>query len=133
MLATIAITGSIQLWDRRCDGNGGCDLPAPLSAKMAVSGEVSEPAGPGQLGLFRVPLADEGRAVDFQVFWVAPPDGTKPYLVAQIRLTEAGRLITECTQYASADQPGFFPVGMCSGFLPDAKGSRQVGVTFYRH
>ncbi len=131
IFATIAVTGSVQFWDRRCDDGGRCGLPSALSERMPVAGTVTEPEGPGKLGLFHVPLNSGERSVDFQVFWVAPPDGSHPYLVTQARLTEGGRIITECTQYAD-EKAVYFPVGMCSGFVPDNDGTRQIGVTFYK-
>ncbi len=131
IVATIAVTGSVQFWDRHCEAGARCGLPSALSEKMPVAGSVREPEGPGKLSLYRVPLTSGERSVDFQVFWVAPPDGSAPYLVTQARLTEAGRLVSECTQYAD-EKPVYFPVGMCSGFVPDAGGTRQIGVTFYK-
>lgn len=133
ILTTIAITGGIQLWDRTCDAHARCGLPQALTAKLPVAGSVTEPERAGTFQEFHLPLEQDGRVVDFQVLWVAPPDGSKPYLVAQSRVRENGRLITECTQYAAADKPVFFPVGACSGFIPNEDGTtRQVGVTFYK-
>lgn len=133
LVLAIAVHGTLQFWQRACDAKGRCGLPAPLSEKFAVEGSVKEPSAPGQLEQFRQTLADGDRVIDFQVFWVAPPEGSTPYLVSQARVSEAGRLITECTQYAAQGQEVFFPVGACSGFLPAADGSvRQLGVTFYK-
>lgn len=130
--ATVAVTGSVQFWERTCDAGGTCGLPTAATDRMFINGEVHEPAAPGRLESFDVTLATPSHAIEFHVFWVAPPDGTKPYLVSQARIKEGERFVTECTQYHDADREVFFPVGMCSGYEPHGEGARQVGVTFYK-
>lgn len=130
--ATILVSGSVQFWQRTCDAEGKCGLPSAVTDRFPVSGEVKAPARPGQLESFDASFATPSHAVQFQVFWVAPPDGSKPYLVSQARVKEGDRFVTECTQYADADRAVFFPVGMCSGYEPNGEGTRQVGITFYK-
>lgn len=130
--ATIAVSGSVQFWERTCDASGKCGLPTAVTDRFAISGEVKEPTGPGKLEVFDATHATPSHSLKFQVFWVAPPDGSKPYLVAQSRVKEGERLVTECTQYADAGREVYFPVGMCSGYEPKGDGARQVGVTFYK-
>jgi hypothetical protein len=129
---TVLVLGSVQFWERTCDAHGRCGLPNPISDRLPVSGEVTEPAGPGQYSVLRVPLTSGDQTVDFQIFWVMPPDGSTPYLVAQARLSEGPRLVTECTQYDDVRTEGYFPVGACSGFIPNENGNRQLGVTFFK-
>ena len=116
------IQGALQLWTRTCTPDGRCGLPEAVGAAHAVDGTVAAPDAPGHLNEFTMTIREKDLVATLQVFWVAPPDGSPSYLVAQTTIPG----VAECTQYASVPEAVYAPVGACAGY----RAGNQYGVSF---
>ena len=44
LFAAITVNGSVQFWERACDGAGACGLPVATSERIEVSGTIDAPS-----------------------------------------------------------------------------------------
>lgn len=126
-LATVAVAGHLQLWQRTCTA-AACSLPVAIGTPVAFEGEVTRPA-PGVLSTFTVYTSSGPYTARVTVYWAAGEGEDRHYLSAQTRVERDGAPIAECSRFDLDDVAFYYPVGACSGLDPAAGAGFMIGAT----
>lgn len=135
------VRGSLQFWHRHCKAPHDCALPEAIGGRQPVDGEIKPPSSATSLGIWSGQFeGDGGLHLALEVFWrLANGDGpaNAGFFATQATLSRSGPdgaalPLAQCSQYLALSDQSAFPVGACAGFVPQAEGFDEIGVTFYR-
>jgi hypothetical protein len=128
------IDGAVGFWKRSCGTDGQCPpVPEAVGEIVAISGSVTEPASPVELGSWQSVITQGDLTLEFRVFWKSPLPPENPHLIFQHRLTHKDLgPVFECSQFKGIDQPPPFSVGVCAGFVKIGEEFQEFGVSFYK-
>lgn len=121
----IAVEGSLQMWQRTCNG-ATCTLPVGIGFPVAFEEAVSRPAA-GAVSTVSMRAQSGLYTAIVTVYWRADEGDDRHYLSTQTRITRGNDVLAECSRFDLDDVTRYFPVGACSGL--DFAAGQMVGAS----